>query len=330
MIRTRPQAEQPSCSRSRCLRASASHVSAYGRATTRAASICIAQGTPTIIAAAPTFIDSNRFSFASSLAETEAERANPWQILHRTFADGAVPVVADATSLQYVLHAGLGDTFSIETGAARPVVVRFVGALRDSVLQGQLVMAEDRFATLFGARQGYQFFLIDEPETRTASQADALGAVLERELQPYGVDALPTSRRLEEFHTVENTYLSTFQTLGGLGLLLGTIGLATVMFRNVLERRRELAILRAVGYDRQRLAIMIVAEAAFLLGAGLTTGIVCAAVAIAPAWLGRGGTRPGAGLVALLSGVALAGLVSSIVATRAALSGRMLDALRTE
>ena len=141
---------------------------------------------------------------------------------------------------------------------------------------------------------------------------------------------MPTSRRLEEFHTVENTYLSTFQTLGGLGLLLGTIGLATVMFRNVLERRRELAILRAVGYDRQRLAIMIVAEAAFLLGAGLTTGIVCAAVAIAPAWLGRGGTRPGAGLVALLSGVALAGLVSSIVATRAALSGRMLDALRTE
>lgn len=287
-------------------------------------------GTPTIIAAAPTFIDSNRFSFASSLAETEAERANPWQILHRTFADGAIPVVADATSLQYVLHAGLGDTFSIETGGVRPVVVRFVGALRDSVLQGQLVMAEDRFATLFGARQGYQFFLIDEPETRTASQADALGAVLERELQPYGVDALPTSRRLEEFHTVENTYLSTFQTLGGLGLLLGTIGLATVMFRNVLERRRELAILRAVGYDRQRLAMMIVAEAAFLLGAGLTTGIVCAAVAIAPAWLGRGGTRPGAGLVALLSGVALAGLVSSIVATRAALSGRMLDALRAE
>ena len=64
---------------------------------------------------------------------------------------------------------------------------------------------------------------------------------------------------------MENTYLSTFQALGGLGLLLGTIGLATVMFRNVLERRRELGLLRAVGYDRSRMTVMIVAEAVFVL-----------------------------------------------------------------
>ena len=75
---------------------------------------------------------------------------------------------------------------------------------------------------------------------------------------------------------------------------------------------------------------MIVAEAAFLLGSGLATGVVCAAIAIAPAWLGRGGARPGAGLVVLLAGVVFAGLVSSLVATRAALAGRMLDALRAE
>ena len=55
--------------------------------------------------------------------------------------------------------------------------------------------------------------------------------------------------RLAAFHRVENTYLSTFQALGGLGLLLGTVGLSAIMFRNVLERRRELALLRAVGYD---------------------------------------------------------------------------------
>ena len=104
-----------------------------------------------------------------------------------------------------------------------------------------------------------------------------------------------TSERLAAFHQVENTYLSTFQALGGLGLLLGTVGLATVMFRNVLERRRELGLLRAVGYDTRRMTLMIVAEAAFLLGVGMVAGIGCAAIAIAPAWLGRGGTLPGAG-----------------------------------
>ena len=83
----------------------------------------------------------------------------------------------------------------------------------------------------------------------TAEQAAALAGIVEKELQPFGVDAVSTTERLAAFHRVENTYLSTFQALGGLGLLLGTIGLAAVMFRNVLERRRELALLRAVGYD---------------------------------------------------------------------------------
>ena len=67
---------------------------------------------------------------------------------------------------------------------------------------------------------------------------------------------------------MENTYLSTFQTLGGLGLLLGTVGLATVLLRNVLERRRELALLGAVGYRRRHFLLMVMAENALLLAAG--------------------------------------------------------------
>jgi ABC-type antimicrobial peptide transport system permease subunit len=153
---------------------------------------------------------------------------------------------------------------------------------------------------------------------------------VEKEFQPFGVDAVTTADRLDEFHRVENTYLSTFQALGSLGLLLGTVGLATVMFRNVLERRRELALLRAVGYNASNVTQMIVAESVLLLGSGLATGALCAAVAIAPAWLDHGGRMPGSGLIMLLLAVVVAGLLSSFVATRAALSGRMLDALRAE
>ena len=161
--------------------------------------------------------------------------------------------------------------------------------------------------------------------------ANRLAGVVEQELQPFGVDATVTSERLASFHRVENTYLSTFQALGGLGLLLGTIGLATVMFRNVLERRRELGLLRAVGYDRSRVSTMILAEAMFLLAAGLLAGVGSAAIAIAPAWIGRGASGgPGAGLIALLVAVAVAGVVSSIIATRAAVGGSVLDALRSE
>jgi putative ABC transport system permease protein len=285
---------------------------------------------PAIVAPEHGFIESGRFTFAASLAQSDAERANPWLLLIRPLQGDEVPVIADATSLQYVLHAAVGDTFSMDIGRDRPLVFRFVGALSDSVLQGELIVSEENFVRLFPAQQGYRLFLIEDRAVTDREQADALAGTLERELAPFGFDAVGTGERLASFHRVENTYLSTFQALGGLGLLLGTIGLSAIMFRNVLERRRELALLRAVGYDARHVSIVIVAEAALLLGAGLISGAACAALAIAPAWLGRGGALPGPGLVLLLAAVAVAGLVSSVIATRAALRGNMLEALRAD
>jgi ABC-type antimicrobial peptide transport system permease subunit len=285
---------------------------------------------PTIVAPEPELVTSGRFTFASSIAEHEPERSNPWLLLTGGLPGGEIPAIADATSLQYVLHASVGDTFSMDIGRGQPLVLRFVAALSDSVLQGQIIISEENFTRLFPAVQGYRLFLIDDPAARDRASADALAATLERELAPFGFDATSTVERLASFHRVENTYLSTFQALGGLGLLLGTVGLAAIMFRNVLERRRELALLRAVGYDRRAVSIVIIGEAALLLGSGLGAGLACAALASAPAWIGRAGAGPGSGLIVLVIAIAITGLLASAVATRAALNGRILDGLRAE
>jgi ABC-type antimicrobial peptide transport system permease subunit len=99
------------------------------------------------------------------------------------------------------------------------------------------------------------------------------------------------------------TRISTFQALGGLGLLLGTVGLAAVLIRNALERRREMALLGAVGYRRPHVLAIVLAENVLLLGWGLVVGAVCALVAIAPAVTERGGRLPVAGSALLLVAV---------------------------
>lgn len=285
---------------------------------------------PTVIAPERAFIDANRFSFAATLATSDTERGNPWLLLNRRFDDGAVPAIADATSLQYVMHASVGDELRMNIGGSTPLVLRFVASLRDSVLQSELIIGEEAFLRLFPAYQGFRFFLIESPGITTSEEARNLAQAVERVMAPLGVDAVSTTERLAAFHSVENTYLSTFQALGGLGLLLGTVGLATVMFRNVLERRREIALLRAVGYDGRHVSLMMTAEVALLIGAGLAVGTGCALLAIAPAWLGRGGSTPGVGLALLLLAIFVAGLGSALMATRAALSGDVLPALRAE
>ena len=281
---------------------------------------------PRILAPTDEFVAMGRFSFSSSLAETPEEKANPWRLLDREFDDGAIPAIGDVTSLTYALHLGVGDDFVLNRDTDYPIRLRIVAALSDSVLQRELLIAEDQFERVFSGYEGYRFFLVDTPQDQTGEVV----AALEDRLADFGFDAVSTGERLASFHRVNNTYLATFQTLGGLGLVLGTFGLGAVLLRNVLERRRELALLRAVGYNAGHLALLVLAENAFLLFAGLLAGTICALVAIAPAWIERGGTLPLASLTVLLVLVVGAGLSASLAATVAAVRSPLLKALRTE
>src|SRR5205807_6014505 len=168
----------------------------------------------------------------------------------------------------------------------------------------------------------YRFFLLRAPRDAAAT--------LESALSDYGLHVQLSAARMAEFHKVENTYLSTFRSLGTLGLVLGTVGLAAILLRNALERRRELALLRAVGYLPQHLAAMVLAENVLLLLLGLTTGTVCALLAIAPAVSLRGGHLPAVSLSLLLVAVLVAGIAASLAATAAALRSPLLKALRAE
>lgn len=281
---------------------------------------------PRILGATPGFIDAGRFAFHSALAGTPEETANPWLLLNRRFPDGAIPVITDANSMTYVLHMTLGDDLVLPGSSAQPVRLRLVAALSDSLFQGELLMAEHPFVRTFPEWEGYRFFLVDAPTTQTA----AITELLESRLTDFGADVAPTAERLAGFHRVEYTYLSTFQMLGGLGLVLGTFGLGAVLLRNVLERRRELALLRALGFGRPDFFAIVVAENLVLLVCGLMVGACSAVLAIAPTFLDRGGRLPAATMGLLLLGVLTTGLLASLGATAAALRSPLLPALRTE
>ncbi|HEX6285304.1 MAG TPA: ABC transporter permease, partial [Pyrinomonadaceae bacterium] len=273
---------------------------------------------PKIVAPPESFLQEDRFTFQSTI---DPQETNPWLLLNREFPDGAIPVIADANSLAYVLHLKVGDDLIVDD-----LRLRIVGALSDSIFQSELLMSDKNFVRHFPNEQGYRFFLLDTP----VSKAPEVAATLEERLSDFGFDAQSTTERLANFHRVENTYLSTFQLLGGLGLILGTLGMAAVLLRNVFERRRELALLRAVGYNSFHFALMVISENVLMLCCGLAIGFVCALLAIAPVFFERGGRLPNISLGLLLLAVLLSGALASLVATLAALRSPLLPALRAE
>ena len=136
---------------------------------------------------------------------------------------------------------------------------------------------------------------------------------LEGSLGDFGFDAETSVDRLAAFFAVQNTYLSTFQSLGGLGLLLGTFGLATVQLRSVLERRGELAL--DAGHRFSPLAAGPAGDDGKLAAAGRRIGglgVAAALVAVLPHWLAGGAAVPWRSLAGTLALVLVVGLLAGL------------------
>ena len=240
--------------------------------------------------------------------------------------DSTIPAIGDANSIQWAMHKKVGDTIDYVDERGQPFKVRIVGAVANSILQGQLIIDEAEFVKRFPGESGYRMFLMDAP-SNTVSQ---VSATLSRAMQDVGLELTPAAQRLAQFNAVQNTYLGTFQVLGGLGLLLGSVGLGIVVLRNVLERRGELAVLLAVGFRKQQLQQLLLIENGALLALGLALGVLAAAVAVLPALLSPSSELPYTSLALTLGAVLVNGAVWTWAATRVAVRGNVLAALRNE
>ena len=159
-------------------------------------------------------------------------------------------------------------------------------------------------------------------------KTDEIAQALETRLGDVGFDVSDAREVLSGMMAVQNTYLRTFQSLGGLGLLLGTVGLAIAQLRNVLERRSELAVMRAIGFTRGRLATMVMGETASLLLIGIGCGVFCAVIAVLPHALSQRMTPPIAEPILLVLGIVVFGLIAGLLAAWKVSRMQLLDALR--
>lgn len=282
--------------------------------------------TPRLLGVDPEALQSRgAFAFSRVLDAAYAEKA--WKLLKSSSADAdEIPAIGDEATIEWGLHKKVGDTLDYTDGRGRPFKVRFVGALANSVLQGNLMIDSVAFTRRFPDETGWRMFLVDTPPEDAAHVA----AVLTQALRDRGLELTPTADRLNAFNAVQNTYLDTFQVLGGLGLLLGSAGLGVVVLRNVLERRGELAVLLAAGFTPRALRRLVLSEHAALECLGLLAGIVAALAAVLPALLSLAAPVSYLSLAATLGLVFVSGLLWTWVAARAALRGDLLPALRNE
>lgn len=240
---------------------------------------------------------------------------------------------ADEATLMWGLGKSLGGRAPTHDERGAEVVLALSGSISQSPLQGYLILGDKSFVDMYPNITGYRVFLIE------TDRLDKVSRELTRAFADYGLEVTPTAQWLARFNAVENTYLSIFLALGALGMLLSTAGLAALVLRGVMERRGELAMMRAVGFTRSRLRRVLVMEHAGLLVAGLVVGVVSAVIASWPSVAARGGagfewrslaSSPWVSAGVAVLAITLAGAAWTWVACAWAVRGELLAALRNE
>jgi putative ABC transport system permease protein len=264
------------------------------------------------------------FTFAEITAEVNPE--NPWSVLEQNLSEETIPAVADQSVIVWGLGKAVGDSLTYLDEKGETFQLKLVGGLGNSVFQGKIIISERALIQKFPSISGYRIFLVDAP----FEKMDEVRESLSWAMQDQGLDLMPASTRLAEFNTVQNTYLSIFLILGSFGLMLGSVGLGIVVWRNIKERQGELALLRAVGFTKKSIQAVILSEHIALLTAGIFYGILAALVATLPSLLTPGAEIPYPTIFIILIIVGLNGVLWTYSASYFATKEDLLLALRKE
>jgi putative ABC transport system permease protein len=232
---------------------------------------------PRIIATNPQYLK-DRFTFIATTKLLNKE--DPWESLNQDFVN-AIPAIADFSVIQWGLGKKLGDTLVYTNSMGSEVNLILIGGLANSVFQGNVIVSVDNFLKHFPATSGSDLFLIDTE----LNSDDTISEDIAFAFRDFGWEMQTTTSKLEEFNTIQNTYLRIFFLMGALGMLLGTIGLGIVVAKSIIERKKEFALFTALGYKTRKIAQIIFTEYFYLLASGIFVGSFSALIATLPNFL---------------------------------------------
>jgi len=279
---------------------------------------------PAILGANPPELK-ERFSFVTRTDFLDYD--DPWASLEQELPGGLIPAIADETVIKWGLGAKVGDTLLYKDSQGGDLKLLLIGGLAPSIFQGNVIISDRNFLRSFPESSGTKVFMIEGmmQDTSLISEETSMG------LRDFGWDLALSSIRLAEFNSITNTYLSIFMVMGALGLLLGTVGLAIVLFRSIMERKQEIALLRAVGFSKSGIRRLIVVEYMILLITGVCIGFFTSVVSTLPSILSpeTGASLSGIGLIFII--LLLNGWFwTHFIARQALRDGSIYGALRNE
>jgi putative ABC transport system permease protein len=144
---------------------------------------------------------------------------------------------------------------------------------QDDIFGNGAFVGLDGLQSLFGPRAAPSRFYV------AASDPDGVASAIRARYIANGADASTIRSLVRSVMAQTRSFFTLMQQFVGVGLLVGIAGIGVIMIRAVRERRREVGVLRSLGFTSRSVAEVLVLEAGFIAFEGILIGVVIALVA---------------------------------------------------
>jgi putative ABC transport system permease protein len=221
-------------------------------------------------------------------------------------------------------HLAVGDTVPIRFASTGPTTIKIGGIYQSNALIQSYLVSAPYFLAHF--RQPHPGAVLASTNGSSGDEAAVSNA-----LAPYGDVQVQSRAQFEQMEASSvNKLLGLVYALLALAVLIALIGIVNTLMLSVLERTREIGLLRAVGMRRSQVRSMIRSEAVILATFGALIGIVIGTLmglALVSSLRQQGITETSVPWVRLMEFLVLAAVLGLVAASWPARRAARLDVL---
>ena len=212
--------------------------------------------------------------YADAGAALAAVRSNPGLAIVDRYATD--PQNSDGWTADAEITEKHFDPFQVTirnqaNGSENVVTVVGVWASRlEARLINGVYVNKDSYTSMFGEPDFTRTYVRLAPGTDSKLAANGI----ESQLASRGLQAESITALIDDNTAQDRAFNRMFQGLMALGLLVGVAALGVIAFRSVVERRQQIGMLRAIGYQRESIALTFVMESGFVGLMGILSGVV--------------------------------------------------------
>jgi putative ABC transport system permease protein len=168
-------------------------------------------------------------------------------------------------------YVDIGETVTITFSDASTEDVTVIGIM-DQMLVGGAFTSREFVEERAPSSTDTLFYVDTNPSTSFTD--DDVREELEKALAEYGLMTIVVKDIIEEAMSVSASVMQLMELFLGVGLVVGIAGLGIITIRNIAERKQEIGVMRAIGFQRRMILETFLIETSFVSLLGIAMGVV--------------------------------------------------------